>query len=107
MYSRLLIFGALFACSVWPQSAPYSTWRDYAGSADSAQYSSLRQVTRENVAQLKVAWSYSIGDGRKYNFNPLVVDDVMYVLGKANAIVAFCSTMSMLVPSDLMLRTIS
>src|SRR5215471_18010506 len=88
MYQRILFLGGLSACLAWAQSAPYSTWRDYAGSADSAQYSSLREVTRENVAQLKVAWSYPIGDGRKYNFNPLVVDDVMYVLGKANAIVA-------------------
>jgi len=88
MYPRLLVLCSLFACAVWPQNVPYSSWRDYAGSADSAQFSSLRQVTRQNVAQLKVAWTYPIGDGRKYNFNPLVVEDVMYVLGKANAIVA-------------------
>ena len=29
-----------------------------------------------------------IGDGNKYLFNPLVVDDLMYVLGKGNSIVA-------------------
>ena len=57
MYPRILVVASLFVCSMWPQSAPYSSWRDYAGSADSAQYSSLRQVTRENVARLMVVAS--------------------------------------------------
>src|SRR4051812_39560991 len=88
MHLRLVIVGSLLTSAAWPQSAPYSTWRDYAGSADSAQYSALREVTRANVSQLKVAWTYPTGDGRKYNFNPLVVDNEMFVLGKSNAIVA-------------------
>jgi quinoprotein glucose dehydrogenase len=66
----------------------HKTWSDYAGAADSAQYSALKQIDRTNVGRLQVAWTYPIGDGRKYNFNPLVVDGVMYVLSKGNSIVA-------------------
>jgi len=66
----------------------FNTWREYLGGADSSQYSSLDQINKKNVAQLQVAWTYSPGDQRTYRFNPLVVDGVMYTLGKANALVA-------------------
>lgn len=67
---------------------PYSTWRDYGGSADSSQYSSLKQISRANVHTLQVAWKYPTGDASPYLFNPIVVDDVMFVLAKNNSIVA-------------------
>src|ERR1044071_197401 len=66
----------------------HTGWRDYAGAADSAQYSSLKQITRENVKQLEVAWTFPTGDGRKYFFNPLMVDGTLYVLARNNSIVA-------------------
>jgi quinoprotein glucose dehydrogenase len=75
-----------FGQSLAPQK--YQSWRDYGGSADSAQYSALKQINRTNVSRLQVAWTYPIGDGNKYLFNPLVVDDLVYVLGKGNSIVA-------------------
>ncbi len=37
---------------------------------------------------MRVAWTYPTGDERKYSFNPLVVDGVMYVMAKQNSIVA-------------------
>src|SRR5260370_3946671 len=66
----------------------HTTWRDYGGSPDAAQYSALHQISRSNVNKLQVAWTYRTGDDRKYAFNPLVVDGVMYVLAKKNSIVA-------------------
>jgi quinoprotein glucose dehydrogenase len=66
----------------------HTTWSDYGGSPDGAQYSGLRQINRANVSKLQIAWSYPTGDDRKYLFNPLVVDGTMYVLAKNNAIVA-------------------
>src|SRR5687767_403388 len=71
-----------------PKPKPYTTWSDYGGSADSAQYSALDQINRGNVSKLQVAWTYPTGDAANYIFNPLVVDGVMYVLGRNNAIVA-------------------
>jgi quinoprotein glucose dehydrogenase len=65
-----------------------TTWREYGGSPDSAQYSSLREINRTNVSKLKIAWSYPTGDGNKYLFNPIVVDRTMYVLAKNNSIIA-------------------
>ncbi|MBV8820014.1 MAG: PQQ-binding-like beta-propeller repeat protein, partial [Acidobacteriaceae bacterium] len=66
----------------------HSTWSDYAGAPDSAQYSALNQINRDNVQQLEIAWTYATADGNKYFFNPLVVDGVAYVLAKGNSIVA-------------------
>src|SRR5262245_30707004 len=67
---------------------PYTTWSDYSGGADSAQYSALRQIDRSNVHTLKVAWTYPTLDQAGYSFNPVVVDGVIYVLAKNNAVVA-------------------
>jgi quinoprotein glucose dehydrogenase len=73
-------------CSALAQD--HKTWSDYSGASDSAQYSALRQVNRANVTKLKVAWTFPTGDNAKYDFNPLVVDDTMYVLAKGYSIVA-------------------
>jgi glucose dehydrogenase len=76
----------LFASSLVAQT--YTTWSNYGGAADSSQYSALSQINRSNVAKLELAWTYQTGDHNKYLFNPLVVDNAMYVLAKNNSIVA-------------------
>ena len=83
---RLAAWLATAAACAFAQD--HTTWSDYGGAADSAQYSALKQIDRSNVSRLQVAWSYPTGDGRKYFFNPLVVDGVMYVLARNNSIVA-------------------
>ena len=80
------LFPFLLALTLSAQT--HSTWRDYGGAEDSAQYSSLHQVNRSNVSQLKIAWTYSTGDGHAYAFNPVIVDGTMYVLAQNNSIVA-------------------
>ncbi len=80
----LVALTAVFALA----QQPYTTWRDYGGTADAAQYSALQQIDKGNVRQLRVAWRYSTGDNNKYFFSPLVVDDVMFVMAKNSSIVA-------------------
>jgi quinoprotein glucose dehydrogenase len=75
-----------------PLTGKYSNWGSYAGSADAAQYSTLDQINRSNVAKLEPAWSFSTGDNNAYFFAPLVVDGVAYVLAKNNSIVAIDAT---------------
>jgi len=65
----------------------FRTWDQYLGGADSSQYSSLHQIDKANVTQLDVAWTYETGESTR-RFNPVVVGDVMYVLGENNALVA-------------------
>jgi quinoprotein glucose dehydrogenase len=71
-----------------PAAAPHTTWSDFGGAADAAQYSALDQINRSNVSRLQVAWTYPTGDGGNYLFNPIVVDGVIYVQAKNNSIVA-------------------
>jgi glucose dehydrogenase len=60
-------------------------WRDYAGGPDSSRFVAATQVTKANVAQLQVAWTYPDGDT---DFNPLVVRDVIYTRARGNTLVA-------------------
>ena len=80
-------FAAVIASAT--DAKKYTTWSDYEGSADSAQYSALTQINKSNVTQLQQVWFYPDGNnGFRYGFNPLVVDGVMYVVGKDNTTVA-------------------
>src|SRR3954471_17724900 len=63
----------------------HKTWSQYGGGADQSKYLDLKQITKQNVNKLQVAWTYSTDDNiSSYRFNPLVVDNVMYVLAKNN-----------------------
>jgi quinoprotein glucose dehydrogenase len=63
-------------------------WTDFGGGPDNARYLTLNQIDKSNVHQLAVAWSYPTLDNVSYVFNPIVVDNVMYVLARNNALVA-------------------
>ena len=52
------------------------------GGSYNIRYSPLRQVTRENAAQLKVAWTYDAHDAfaeSEMQSNPIVVEGLLYV----------------------------
>jgi quinoprotein glucose dehydrogenase len=66
----------------------HKQWSDYGGGPDSSHFIALDQINKSNVSQLQVAWSYPAGDAHAYLFNPIVVDDVMYVLAKNSSLVA-------------------
>jgi quinoprotein glucose dehydrogenase len=69
--------------------AQYATWSDYAGSPDSMSYSSLDQINKSNVSQLKLAWFVPApGPAGRFSFNPLVIDGVMYIVGKDDGVYA-------------------
>jgi len=67
---------------------PYKTWTTYGGSQDMSRYTELGQFTKKNVNQLQVAWNYPTMDNVEYNFNPIVIDSVMYLMGKNNSLIA-------------------
>jgi quinoprotein glucose dehydrogenase len=75
-----------------PAAAPYKTWRDYGGGPDSSKYVDFKSITKANVGSLKVAWTYPAGDTLNYQMNPIIVDNVMYVLAKNNSLVALNAT---------------
>jgi quinoprotein glucose dehydrogenase len=87
--------GGVVGLTAWLRAAPpsratpYTAWSDYGGSADSMQYSALAHIDRRNVATLQQAWFYRVDDEAvRLGFNPLIVDDVMYVRGAKGRLVA-------------------
>ena len=77
----LLAVSSLAGCS--REDLNNRDWPYYLGDPTSSQYSPLRQITRENVSRLEVAWTYRTGDARQDNrsemqCNPLVIDGVLY-----------------------------
>jgi quinoprotein glucose dehydrogenase len=65
-----------------------ASWPDYGGTPDQSKYVVTKDITKKNVAKLAVAWTYPTGDERSYQFNPVIVDGVMYVLAKNSSLVA-------------------
>ena len=66
----------------------YKTWKEYGGGPDNSHFVDLKQINKSNVNQLEVAWIYPTGDTRSYVFNPIVVDNVMYVMARNSSLVA-------------------
>ncbi len=56
----------------WPMAA-----RDYS----STRYSELDQINTDNVANLRLAWAFSLGADHGQEAAPIVVDGTMYVVG--------------------------
>lgn len=54
-------------------------WGIQAGNYANTRYSELKQITKDNVSKLQVAWTFSTGVLRGHEGSPLVVDGVMYV----------------------------
>lgn len=64
-------------------------WTRSHGGDAGTRYSTLKQITRENVRNLEVAWIYHSKDGTgNIQCNPIVVDGVMYAPTVGHQIVA-------------------
>jgi alcohol dehydrogenase (cytochrome c) len=59
-----------------PNPADWLMWRR---TLDSSGYSPLNQITRNNVAQLKMTWTRGMGAGSVQEATPLVYNGVMYL----------------------------
>ena len=85
--SRVLTFTLALAAAGSLTAAGQSSreWRDYAGGPDSSRFVNSTQITKANVSQLEVAWTYP---GGLTDFNPLVVRGTVYGRGPGNSFVA-------------------
>jgi quinoprotein glucose dehydrogenase len=80
--SCLLLAAALLG-PVARLHAADANWPVYLGDKASTHFSTLRQITKNNVQRLQVAWTYHSGDARQddrsqIQCNPLVIDGVLY-----------------------------
>ena len=75
------------------RSLPNADWPVTGGDPGNTRYSTLDQITRDNVAQLRVAWVYHTGDmppgdQSQIQATPIVIDGVLYTTTPALAVVA-------------------
>ena len=83
LYIVGIILGLLFLQCHTKDEKPLETnnpenWSEYLGGPDRNHYSTLTQITSENVDQLKIAWTYATPDSGQIQTNPLIIDGVLY-----------------------------
>ena len=80
-----------------PAQIPDGEWPYYGHDAGGMRYSTLTQINRENVATLKVAWTFHTGEisegrGRRkrsgFETTPLLVDGTLYFTTPFNRVIA-------------------
>jgi quinoprotein glucose dehydrogenase len=80
MRSTLLAFAILLVAQL--HASPGDDWPVYLGDKAASHYSTLAQITPDNVTRLEVAWTFNAGDARddatQIQCNPLVIDGILY-----------------------------
>jgi len=93
----LLCAGALLSGAGKPKVAATADWPAYGRDPGGSRYSPLAQIHRENVKQLKVAWTYrhgDVADGSEtpeksaFEATPIVVDGTLYFSTPFNRVIA-------------------
>src|SRR6266542_3492959 len=67
----------LAASSAWAQSG--NEWVMYGGDHANTRYSTLDQITTQNVSKLRVAWIRSLGSVESQEATPILVGKTIYV----------------------------
>ena len=63
-------------------------WAEYLGGKERNLYSSLEQIHRGNISELKVAWTYDTENSAEYQANNLIVGGVVYTPTATRKVVA-------------------
>jgi len=85
----ILFFTILIGCNTENKNNDqHTSWENYGGGSDQSKFVTVKDITKSNVGQLKEVWFYPTRDNKSYNFNPIIVDTVMYVLARNNSLVA-------------------
>ncbi len=87
----LSIFCSVLLLGCSEDVSDYQAWNYYGGDPAFTHYSSLEQITRDNVHQLEKAWEYNTGDafpGSEIETNPLVMDSLLFIVSPTLRIIA-------------------
>lgn len=79
----MLFLGCSTSEKETPSKKEYTTWSSYLGDSGRSHYSTLSQITPENVKNLKVAWRYESPDFGQMQMNPIIVDSMLYGVSAA------------------------
>ena len=80
---------ATFSCwATDPKQFATPDWPMYGGTTDNDHFSPLTQITRKNVAQLEVAWTYDTEESGGLQSSPIIVNGVLYGLTPSEKVFA-------------------
>lgn len=75
-----------------PAAEQASDWRSYGRDTGGSRYAPVDQINRENVDELKVAWTFRTGEtphrGNQDQNTPQMVGDTVYVCTPTNVVIA-------------------
>jgi glucose dehydrogenase len=83
----LSLCAALAACAVASAQSAID-WPVYHGGPDGDHYSTLTQINRNNVQQLKVAWSFDTGEKGMMETSPIIVGRTLYAYTTSQKVIA-------------------
>lgn len=83
------ITGDITDATLTNADAQQGDWMSYGRNYKEDRYSTLSQITKENVKDLSLAWAEEIGTKRGLQATPLVVDGIMYFSGPFNKVWAY------------------
>lgn len=63
-------------------------WASYGGAPENNHYSPLAKINRDNVAQLKIAWTFDTHEEGGLQTSPLILDGVLYGITPSQKIFA-------------------
>ena len=78
----------LLAIPALAQDAAHTNWPAIGATPGNSHYSSLKQINRSNVSQLKVAWSYDTGEPGGLETTPIVIDGTLYAFTPTQKVIA-------------------
>ena len=64
---------------------PGANWISYNGDYTGRRFSSLKQITPENVAQLRAEWVFHLRNSEALEVTPVVIDGIMFVTSANDA----------------------
>jgi lanthanide-dependent methanol dehydrogenase len=80
LLGMMIVPGLAFAnADVAKLTKDSKNWAMQAGDFKNQRYTELKQITKDNVKSLSVAWTFSTGVLRGHEGGPLVIGDTMYV----------------------------
>lgn len=90
----LLLLPFVYCCQLDSDTEKdFRSWSHYNGDLAGTKYSSLDEINKGNVSDLQLAWRFETEElsGSAWSvmqFNPLVIDDVMYLTSPSAAVIA-------------------
>ena len=87
--TRHLLIACAIAASISAAAIAQNEWRTYGNDPGHTRFSTLTQITPENVTQLTKAWEFDTKTpGRKWQNTPVVINGTMYITLQNGGVVA-------------------